>query len=321
MQALAVVDITTSLPAVHQADIERALDYALADKAESTRKAYRSDFAAFEAWCRSRQISHMPATAAAVASYLAWEAAQGAKASTIGRRCAAIRYFHKLACETTPTDAESVKATMRGIRRIIGAKPVKKAPATGDLTMAMVAAIEGESLRALRNRALLLFGFASACRRSEIVAFDVADLQESEEGYRVTIGRSKTDQEGAGHSIAIPRGARACPVKAVRAWLEAAGITEGPVFRPVDKAGRVAAARLSDRSVANIVKEAAEGAGLDPASFAGHSLRAGFLTSAAKRGANIFKMMEQSRHKSVETLRGYVRDAELFQDHAGAGLL
>jgi integrase len=113
----------------------------------------------------------------------------------------------------------------------------------------------------------------------------------------------------------------ACPVAALRAWLEAASITDGPVFRPVAKGGRIQATRLTDRSVAEIVKVHARRAGLDPKLFAGHSLRSGFLTSAAARGASIFKMADQSRHKSMDTLRGYVRDEEIFKRHAGEGLL
>jgi integrase len=113
----------------------------------------------------------------------------------------------------------------------------------------------------------------------------------------------------------------ACPAKALREWLNAAGVESGPIFRPIDKGGTVRASRLTDRSVANIVKAYAARAGFDASTFSGHSLRAGFLTSAAGKGASIFKMMDVSRHKSVDTLRGYVRDAELFKDHAGAGLL
>jgi integrase len=113
----------------------------------------------------------------------------------------------------------------------------------------------------------------------------------------------------------------ACPAKALREWLDAARIVSGPLFRPIDKGGTVRASRLTDRSVANIVKAHAARAGFDAGAFSGHSLRAGFLTSAAGKGASIFKMMDVSRHKSVDTLRGYVRDAELFKDHAGAGLL
>ncbi len=147
---------------------------------------------------------------------------------------------------------------------------------------------------------------ASACRRLQ-------DLS--------AIRRGKTDQEGAGRTIAIPRGDVACPVKALRAWLEAAAIDDGPIFRPIDRGGTVRPSRLTCRSVANFVKAYAARAGFDASTFSGHSLRSGFLTSAAAKGASIFKMMDQSGHKSVDTLRGYVRDAELFKDHAGVGLL
>jgi integrase len=155
----------------------------------------------------------------------------------------------------------------------------------------------------------------------QLVALDVEDVEEVPAGLRVTIRRSKTDQEGLGAVIALPCGAVACPVAAFKAWIRGAGITAGPVFRPVAKGERLQNARLTDRSVAKIVKAHAVRVGLDPAAFAGHSLRSGFLTSAATRGASIFKMADQSRHRSMDTLRGYVRDAEIFKDHAGAGLL
>jgi site-specific recombinase XerD len=179
-----------------------------------------------------------------------------------------------------------------------------------------------DGLKGLRDRALLLFGFAGAFRRSELVALDVADLEETEDGFKVTIRRSKTDQEGHGVTIAIARGITACcPVKGIKAWLQAAGISEGPLFRPVAKGGRLGTKRLTDQSVCSIVKAYAERIGLKAADFGAHSLRAGFLTSAARRGASVFKMRDVSRHKSMDVLQAYVRDAELFKDHAGIGLL
>jgi integrase len=201
----------------------------------------------------------------------------------------------------------------------LGRRPGKKNPATAERIIAMALAA-GDDLKSLRNRALLLIGFAGAFRRSELVALNLEDLEESELGYKVTIRHSKTDQEGVGQTIAIVRGSVACPVAALKTWLAAAGITSGPIFLSVKKGGAVGK-RLPAQSVADIVKRYAERVGLDPAQFAGHSMRSGFLTSAAKRGASIFKMMDQSRHRSVETLRGYVRDAEIFKEHAGAGLL
>jgi site-specific recombinase XerD len=300
-------------------DLAAAIDLAKAEKAASTRKAYGTDFRLFREWCDARGVPALPAAPETVAAYLAANAGTSI-ASTLGRRIAAIRYAHKLAGLALPTDAEAVKATMRGIRRTHGSARVRKAPAVAGKMLGMVATAP-DGLAGLRDRALLLLGFAGAFRRSELVALDVADIEETETGLLVTIRGSKTDQERQGVTIAVARGDIACPVKALRAWLDASGIEAGPIFRPIDKAGAVRASRLTDRSVANIVKAYAGRAGFDASIFSGHSLRAGFLTSAAAKGASIFKMMDVSRHKSVDTLRGYVRDAELFKDHAGAGLL
>jgi integrase len=164
-----------------------------------------------------------------------------------------------------------------------------------------------DTLIGRRDRALLTLGFAGAFRRSELVALQVADLRAVPDGLRVTIRRSKTDQEGIGAEVAIPRGYRLRPVEAVEAWLAAAAITDGPLFRRVARGSRVGDLALTPHAVPNILKGYCAAADLDPAEFSGHSLRSGFLTSAAEAGASIFKMVEVSRHKSVDTLRGYVR--------------
>jgi site-specific recombinase XerD len=317
---LVVQNASSSVSAALAPDLAAAVTYAKAEKAPATRKAYATDFRLFKAWCDGKDAQALPAAPETVAAFLAAEAEAGVRPSTLGRRVAAIRYAHRLASLATPTDAEGVKATLRGIRRSVGARKLRKAPALADRVKAMIAA-SPDTLAGKRDRALILLGFAGALRRSELVALDVADIKESEAGLRVTIRHSKTDQDGEGATIAIARGAVACPVRALREWLDAAGIETGAVFRPVNKSGGVANTRLTDRSVANIVKAMAGSVGLDASAFSGHSLRAGFLTSAATNGASIFKMMDVSRHKSVDTLRGYVRDAELFKDHAGAGLL
>ena len=301
-------------------DLAQAAEYARAEKSPATRKAYRSDFELFSIWCEARDVTALPASAESVAAYLASEAASGARASTIGRRCAAIRYVHSISGHPSPTADERVKAVVRGIRRTHGTAPKRATPATADHVIAMAPRPDG-TVTTLRDRALLLLGFAGAFRRSELVALDVADVEQVAEGLRVTIRHGKTDQEGLGAVIAIVRGEIACPVAALLDWLEAASITEGPLFRPIRRGGHIQAERLTDRPVANIVKSHAERVGLDPALFSGHSLRSGFLTSAAKRGASIFKMMATSRHRSTDTLIGYVRDQKLFQDHAGSGLL
>jgi site-specific recombinase XerD len=315
----ALTFVGLSNPALPAADIEKAADLARHEKAKATQRAYRTDFEIFRGWCARRGVSALPAASESVAAFLASEVEKGVRPSTIGRRVAAIRYAHKIAGHAVPTDDERVKATVRGIRRTLGTAPRKKAPATAERIISMALGT-GDGLKGLRDRALLLLGFAGAFRRSELVALDCEDIEQCETGIKITIRHSKTDQEGQGAVIAIVRGSIACPVAALQAWREGAGGTTGPLFRSIRKGGQLGG-RLTDQSVSDIVKTHAERVGLDPALFAGHSLRAGFLTSAAKRGASIFKMMDVSRHRSVDTLRGYVRDAEIFKDHAGAGLL
>jgi site-specific recombinase XerD len=314
--------VEQTLPAFPVSDLDLAAHFASQDKAASTRAAYRADFAAFEAYCRARCLPSLPASPEAVAGFLATEADRGMSASTVSRRCAAIRYAHKLAGHEPPTNSEKVKATIRGIRRTIGVAPKRKAPAVAEITRDMVKAAPAGKLKGLRDRALLLLGFGGAFRRSELVALDVADLEFTDDGLRVTIRRSKTDQEAQGQTIAVIRGTGAfCPMKALRAWLDAAQITEGAIFRPVRKGGHVRDRRLTAKSVCDLVKSYAASIGLDASNFGAHSLRSGFLTSAARRGASVFKMRDVSRHKSMDVLQAYVRDADLFKDHAGAGLL
>jgi site-specific recombinase XerD len=320
MTSLPAFAIEPTAPALPAADLEAAASFARQEKAPATRAAYRSDFAAFRVWCLAKGVDALPAAPESVAAYLAHEAARGSAPSTITRRCAAIRYAHRLADLEPPTASEHVRATLRGIRRAIGAAPARKAPVLAAQARAMADAAPA-TLKGLRDRALLLLGFAGAFRRSELVALDAADLQETDDGFRVLIRQSKTDQEGHGETIAIVRGHHACPVKAVKAWLSAAGITEGPLFRSVAKGGRLSKQRLSDKSVCDLVKAYAAQLGLKATDFGAHSLRAGFLTSAARRGASVFKMRDVSRHKSMDVLQAYVRDADLFKDHAGIGLL
>src|SRR3979411_343162 len=209
--ALTVIPDGSNLPAALGVDFAAAVDLAKAEKAASTRKAYGTDFRLFKAYCDAKGVSALPASPETVAAYIAAEA-QTAERSTSGRRGAWIRDAHKLAGLETPTDAEGVKATMRGIRRTYGGARIKKSPAVAAKMHSMVA-LAPEGLAGLRDRALLLLGFAGAFRRSELVDLDVADLEETETGLLITIRGSKTDQERQGVTIAIARGDIACPVK------------------------------------------------------------------------------------------------------------
>jgi integrase len=265
--------------------LRSALDYAAVSKSAATRKAYRADWIDFTTWCEGVNAAALPAAAETLASHLAQLADRGKRVSTIRRRVAAIAYAHRLKELASPHQAEAVRAVLASIRRTIGTAVVRKAPATAKAVAKMTRRSRGDEedaaahdLRSLRDRALLLLGFAAALRRSEFVALDVGDLEFVECGLIVKVRRSKTDQEGEGHEIAVPTGAKLKPVAALREWLEVSQICDGPVFRPIGKGGagaqHVGEARLTDRSVADIVKRHARSCGFDAAVFSGHSLRA-----------------------------------------------
>ena len=297
-------------------DFVAAHGYPAADKAADTRRAYRSDLASFQANGPAHGQPLLPTAPAIVAAFVSSEARRSVSASTIARRIAAIPFAHKLDGHETPTDSEAVKSVVRGIRRTIDTAPAKKSLTTTAVIAKMLGTCPA-TLRGKHDQALLASGFAGAFRRSKLVALQVADLAETSDGFRVTTRPSRGDQEAAGQEIAIPRSIKLCPVKAVRAWLNSAGVTEGPIFRPINRGRRAVNAMLTPESAAQVVKDAAERASFDPAAFAGHSLRVGFLTRAAGASASIFKVMDQSRHRSVEMLRDYFCDADKFTGHAG----
>ena len=236
--------------------ISAAEDFARASRSEATRRAYRSDWSHFTAWCADHGAIFLPAAPGAVAAYLA-DLASDHKVATIQRRLAAINAAHRLAGTASPTSDEEVRLVMQGIRRRKGVAPDEVRAITLHELRKMVAALP-EDLAGSRDRGLLLLGFAGAFRRSELVALDVEDLETTEDGVVVQIRRSKTDQEAAGRQVGVPYGSTTlCPVLALRHWLEAAQISSGPIFRKVDRHGHVGAAQLSPSSVAEIVKRAA----------------------------------------------------------------
>ena len=291
-----------------------AQDYARANRAPNTYRAYRAAWRSFAAWCEAEGRSALPADSLTVADYLAF-AAQAHKPSTLAVHVAAIRAAHKAAGQPDPTADERVAATMRGIRRVHGQPPAQREPLTLDDLRAMLRTC-GDDLAGLRDKALLLVGFAAALRRSELVALDVEHIRLNGV-LRITLTRSKTDQEGQGITKTIPRLADAelCPVRALRAWLDAAGIASGPIFRSVNRWGKVGA-RLSAYDVARIVKRRAQAAGLDARMLAGHSLRAGFATTAALAGLDAVAIAEVTGHRSLNTLQRYIRAAGRVQADA-----
>jgi len=315
----ALTSKSTDQTAVQRADheFERAAVYAAASKSAATKRAYASDFATYAKWCAPRDLSALPTTSGTLSTYLSALADEGKKVATVRRALAAITYAHRLRGLPAPGD-ESTKAVMAGIRRELGVKPEQKQPATVETIRKLLKLIPG-TVAGARDRALLLLGFAGALRRSELVGLEFRDLERQAEGLVLHLRRSKTDQEGAGRTIAIPRDGKLKVVEALDAWLNVAGITAGPLFRSVNKAGQVGP-KLSDGSVAAILKRYATRAGLDPDLFAGHSLRAGFVTSALAHGADAFRVMDVTGHRDVRTLKGYDRRAK-FLKHAGRSFL
>ena len=308
-------EITTTHPAALaiQESIKRAKEYAAGSKSDNTRRAYTHDLKHFSEWCHSRGFDVLPTTPGVFALYLTDLAEGGYKLSTIERRRAAVVEAHKVSGYDNPGIGEA-RLVMQGIRRALGKRQEQKAPATVDHIARMVTTCDN-TIMGIRDRALLLVGFAGAFRRSELVALNVEDITFVPEGLAVTIRRSKTDQTGEGEKIGIPYGKNkhTCPVRSLKAWLTEAGITAGAIFRGIDRHGNVQPRGLTPQSVALVVKRAAGASGLDGSLFGGHSLRAGLATSAAAAGVEERLIANQTRHKSMTVLRRYIRDGSLFR--------
>jgi len=306
----------------------KARAYRDAGRSQGTRRVYQSAFALFRTWCEQHQASPLPADPRTVAFYMT-DVATRYRATTLDLHLAAIAYAHRAAGLPIPTTHQAVREVRTGLRRTHGAAARGKAALMTDDLRRVVGLLDHTPV-GLRDRALLLLGFAGAFRRSELVSLDVDDLGFTPQGIRVDLRRPKTDQVAEGRPVGIPYGASAetCPVRAVERWLAhvrsvVPGYDDGPLFLRLDAGGRLRLARLSDRGVARVVQRCAERAGLDPARFAGHSLRAGLATSAAARGVSERSIMNQTGHRSLTMVRRYIRDGELFRDDnaaRGAGL-
>jgi integrase len=319
--------VELGLDGIDQARVNR---YVLKANADATLLAYRSSWALFVSWCADNDYAALPASPMTVAAYLTDLAENGSEAtghkalakSTLKKKLSAIVFAHRVADQLPPTHqpgAHELDRVMAGIRRDRAAQPkARKRAAPADILEAMLEAIPGGDLRAVRDRAVLAIGMAGALRRSELVAIQREHVTLDRRGIVLEIPVSKTDQEGKGHTIAIPRSAGIDAVGHLERWLDVTQIMSGPVFLKLTPQGRLGRTAMSAQGVALIVKAAVAGAGLDPAGFAAHSLRSGFLTEAARRGADPFAMQRQSRHKSLDIVSEYVRAEDLFDGHAGA---
>jgi len=303
--------------------IEERDEYIQRAKSAATSRAYRTDWRDFTKWALDHGLKSLPADPETVALYIT-DLASRVVVSTIQRRLTAITKAH-LAANYPDSPASThhfiVGETLRGIRRTLGIAQKGKDPLLSSHIRCLLEACPTR-LDGLRDSALLLVGFAGAFRRSEIASLKVADFAFCPEGMVITLHSSKSDQEGAGRKVAIPFGREegTCPVRALHRWLEAASIESGPVFRAVSARGLVSRRALSRDSVGWLIKRAARRAGMKVDTLSGHSLRAGHVTQAVRGGVPELIIMRQTGHKSVMTLRKYVREGELFTLNPVPGL-
>jgi integrase len=313
-----IVPATTTAPTgwieLHKL-IEESEQFRRAARSERTWKAYRSDLRSFAGWADQHGVSALPATPETVVAYITTSASKY-RPATIRRHLAAISVAHKLAGHESPTKHPVVNEVLKGIERTIGTSQTRKRA----LTVQEIRRISRklpDTKRGARDRAILLLGVSGALRRSEIVGLDVNDIVFVEAGMVVTLRVSKSDQERAGVEIGVPYAAHelTCAVRVVKHWLEVASITEGPVFRGVDRGDRVSDDRLSANGVARLVKSACASIGLDVRKVGGHSLRASYATIGASAGVSPFSLAEGGRWKSLDVLQRYVRHANLVKDN------
>lgn len=301
-----------------------------AAKAPATIRAFRSDLASFQAFTTRNNLPYLPSTVEAVVLYISSLAATDPPMSyaTIRRRLSSISFAHRergIASPATPRNHFVLREVLAGIRRTIGTAQHGAAPILSD-QVRRIAASCPDTVLGRRDRSMVLFAFAAGSRASEVASIlEVCDLSLTVSGdMSIKLRRSKTDQDQAGREFVVARGQypETCPVRAIQAWIEAAGIgqTGGPLFRAVNRHGKVSPNALSRRSVAKILKTAAARAGLDPARVSPHGLRAGMCTTAALAGATEMEIASLSGHSSVAVLRRYVRAAEELRCNASSRL-
>jgi integrase len=296
---------------------------AVSQRARNTAKAYAFDWADFSGWCKRAGRSALPATSDTLQLYMVGLAKSSRALATIARRAAAVAAQHAAEGHRSPIDAD-VREVLEGLRRRLGSAPThRKAALSPEDLFRMVDACPC-SARGRRDRALLLLGFASSLRRSELAALQLADVDQVSQGLVVRLGRGKTDQAGVGREIGVHRGAHgySCPPRAVANWLCARGDWPGPLFCYVDrKTDAIAKRPMSGESIAVAIKEACRRVGLDPAKYSGHSLRAGCATACSANHADALAIMQRTGHKSVEMVGRYVRHGSLFAVDPLAGVL
>jgi len=290
-------------------------------KAPNTIRAYQSDFNDFCLFCNKNGFKFLPSDPKIVSLYLTHLSTNGAKMSTLKRRLVSIGVIHKLKGHYLDTKHPAIIENIMGIKRRKGSIQKSKKPLLINSLKVIINVIDEqnkEEIKKLRDRSIILIGFSGGFRRNEIVSLNYDDLDFVAEGLKIAIRRSKTDQFGEGSIKALPYfdSSQYCPVVSIKKWIEITNISSGPLFRRFSKGSKLTDNRLTDQTVALLIKEYLVLAGIDSKNYSGHSLRSGFATSAAESGVEERSIMAMTGHKSTEMVRRYIKEANLFKNNA-----
>ena len=290
-------------------------------KANNTVRAYKSDFNDFELFCTQNGFKSLPSDPKVVSLYLTQLSTKDIKISTLKRRLVSIGVIHKLKGHYLDTKHPSIVENIMGIKRRKGSAQIGKKPILINNLKTIINVIDNkniEEIKKLRDRSIILIGFSGGFRRNEIVSLDFDDLEFVSEGLKIRLRRSKTDQFGDGFIKGLPYfdNSEYCPVLSLKNWIKLSNIESGPLFRRFSKGSKLTKNRLTDQTVALLIKKYLKLAGIDSKNYSGHSLRSGFATSAAESGAEERSIMAMTGHKSTEMVRRYIKEANLFKNNA-----
>ena len=310
-------DIITDIKALQ----EETLLNLQSSKAKNTVRAYKSDFNDFELFCTQNGLKSLPSEPKIVSLYLTHLSTKEVKMSTLKRRLVSIGVIHKLKGHYLDTKHPAIIENIMGIKRRKGSIQIGKKPILISSLKILINVIDEqdkEEIKKFRDRSIILIGFSGGFRRNEIVSLDYNDLDFVPEGLKINLKKSKTDQFGEGFTKALPYfdSSQYCPVVSMKKWIEISNITSGPLFRRFSKGSRLSNYRLTDQTVALLIKEYLKLAGIDSKNYSGHSLRSGFATSAAESGVEERSIMAMTGHKSTEMVRRYIKEANLFKNNA-----
>jgi len=310
-------DLITDIKALQ----EETLLNLQSSKANNTVRAYKSDFKDFGLFCTQNGFKSLPSEPKIVSLYLTYLSTKEAKMSTLKRRLVSIGVIHRLKGHYLDTKHPSIIENIMGIKRRKGSIQLAKKPILINHLKKIINVIDKvnkKEIKKFRDRSIILIGFSGGFRRNEIVSLDFDDLDFVPEGLKINLRRSKTDQFGEGFKKALPYfdSSQYCPVISLKKWIEVSKIASGPVFRRFTKGSKLSNNRLTDQTVALLIKEYLQLAGIDSKNYSGHSLRSGFATSAAESGAEERSIMAMTGHKSTEMVRRYIKEANLFKNNA-----